>query len=297
MPKVSQSALCVLASLSFTLLVGCGGAPAIPEVDSAALEGNWSLFGPLPGLATTSASPVNALNGIAMSIVVTGNQITAAYSSQVSCGAFTTTSTSAALTGMIKSDGTFILTPVDLGGVQQYPILQVSGNVPAAPGDGWAGKYTFTPNPTACSQSFSGAFAATEIQPLTGTYTGSVSVAPEPSPSTTEPVSIAVVLTQGATISRTGTSAFFYDDIVVVGSVMIHGVSCLNSGTLKGVNDIPYTNLIGNFVALDFAMDDGSTLTLFGYEEDTTAKTLDVQFMSDTSGNCPFTAGSFKLAK
>jgi hypothetical protein len=180
--------------------------------------------------------------------------------------------TEGVVAGPIATDGSFTLqSPTVAGG----NTLMVQGHVPASAGGQWAGTYTMTL--TGCG-TFSGQIAASPLPFLTGTFAASTAI----NGPTSLPITLKTNLQQGGYETTAG--ATLYSNIVLGGTIAITGSPCLTSGTTTGAS-LP-SAIEGNTVAVNYLMNDGSTLALTGAISSVDSSTLKVTFGTISAGSC-----------
>src|SRR5580698_5856225 len=217
-------AACVLGIFFLAGMLGCGsGTPASPVAAAGSgLNGNWLITGALPFI--DPLNPGSHAFGISMTFALTGNQITAGGTENVPCGNFIVGS-GAVLAGTLATDGTVSMQST-LGA--PVPSLALTGKGPAAGASTWTGTYTYTSASVSCPQTLAGAFTATRIADVTGTYAPAapVQLTPASLGATAQAVNLSFSFVQGATVP--GTTQF--DPELLSGSVQIQGSSCFKSG-------------------------------------------------------------------
>jgi hypothetical protein len=238
----------------------------------------------LPGSEVVSGP--DALNSFALTIKVSDGKLVAVYSTQYVCNGLTQTDIDTIpLSGVVGDDGSFSLAQTAQNGPPTHPAVEKSGKTPSSAGSQWAGNYRFVLDPSVRAQPFTGTFNPTKIEPVTGMYSAATRAS-----RISEPISITANFTQGATIPATGSAPSIFDATAITGGVTVSGASCLSSGTLNSTKDLLFSTFVGNFVELTFAMNDGSKLVAVGYEQDVTAKTIEIEGMVDFPSNCHFQA-------
>ncbi len=228
-----------------------------------------------------------------MSFDVIGNNIIASADLQTTCGTsgglgLTVGATfGAVLTGTIAPDGSFSLSsPV------QNPLtnLTVQGTVPGSAGASWMGKYSFSstpPEPVSappCVITQTETFIATPIGVVTGTYTGTSSTFTNLGNSTAAtPVTMSLTLQQGAMLYNPLSAASVYSQLALGGSVQLQGFPCFSKGTTSTTlgSEVEGSRLLVNFV-----MDDGSTVQLFGSILDIDSTRLSIDTLFVNGGQC-----------
>jgi hypothetical protein len=247
--------MCTLAAVAaLGLFIGCGGGSTTPSAVAvtagtpANLNGNWILT---PVSSGTSGTP--SINGVVMTVTVSGASITGFATLPVVCGS-TTSLTTATLAGAFSpSGGTFSLSG---GGML---VLSVQGNTPTVAGGAWTGSYTYVASPGTCSVSGSSSIGATAMPALSGAYTSSGDLLQS---NVLTPVTMTLTLQQEALKS----SSYPESGQAVSGSITIQGSSCLTSGTIQAasLSTTPAGSLGGTDLELYFSMNDGSQLLLTG---------------------------------
>jgi len=277
------------------LLAGCGSTPVTttgPTPVPATLNGNWLLTGSLPFADPLGSGPPNSTFGLAMTFAVQGNQLVAADTVNMLCGAFVSSGSGGVVTGTIASDGSFTAqtaagTPLTLS------TLQIKGTVPAAGATSWPGTYSFTTTNPSCPFTMTGLFTAVRIADVTGTYNGSTTLNPSTGATftTPQPVTVSFTLQQGAVL--TGSSQI--DPEVLTGAVQVKGSSCFSSGT---ASSIAPGGVLGNEFITIFTMDDGSTVNLLADVENAQSTKASIRNLSGGGGKCGFFfTGPFEIVR
>lgn len=264
-------------------MCGCGAPPTSsappPATPNGTLAGNWLLFGQIPGLSASSTS-----SGMVAGFSVINNTIIASATLQGTCSnsvAFGATF-GGVLTGAIAADGTFTASAPALPSPSGAVAFTIQGKVPATAGTPWNGSYTYTDTNTLCPASLSGAFTATHMGDVTGTYSGTGSLAPVFGSATGTPVTLSMMLQQGATLYGPSGAAG-YSNLALNGTVQVSGISCFTKGQTSTV--LPSV-VEGSRVLLEFTMDDGSTMQVLGGILNMGATQLGVQILEVKSGQC-----------
>jgi len=243
--------------LSLLFLASCAVPPA-PLASSTStpytgLTGNWLLA----DTTGTDYPPV-----ISMALFDNGSALTARGNLSVECGYFThaligPVTVPLALESSLAADGSFTMSeavPTIAGTIQLT--IQATSNA-----SGWGGTYAIAgaSNLQTCGiASYSGTFTAQQIPPITGTYTGNISLY-------TNPASVygfTLNLTQEAPAAIPGSSAL--SNIPVTGTASVQGISCFTQGTLPAASSV-LSNVTGEQYVLNFTMNDGSTLLMQGF--------------------------------
>jgi len=274
-------------------LSGCGTekSPVVVSVPAVSpLNGNWWITGDLPAI------PANLQTekfGLAATIDVVEDTIYASGSSFYPC----TNSGDGGGLGMapadLGSDGTFTLQAAT-GTIQPTVQVNITGKAPAAAGQSWTGSFSATNSNAGCSP-VAGSFTATPIASFSGTFQGTGSMAPagtslEPiDPSLEKQVTFTVNLTQGGSSSLDAQQLVRIVNSVnaLTATISVTGLPCFTSGT-TGTNR---SGLGGNTFALDFTMDDGSTLHLVGYATEPAVASVTIGIATVRGGTCDNWAG------
>ena len=278
------------------LLCGCGASPSsptppVPASPNHLLAGNWLLYGSLPVSGSTFGSP--AQSALAVSFDVTGNNVVGGANlvATTTCG---TVSSSASfgnsLTGTIAADGTFSLsTPSNTALLTPSDSLTVQGTVPASANAPWKGTYTFTStNPSfnnnpPCNVNQSGAFTATAVQDVTGTYSGTGTIPGSAVGSTPAPVSISMSLQQGGLLYRLPSVTPVNSRLALSGSLQAQGLGCFSSGSTSTVGT---SEVEGNGVRVYFVANDGTVAFILGSIVDTGSMRLSIQSIAVRGAQC-----------
>ena len=299
----------VRALFSFAIfgsfLIGCGGGAPKPTPVSP-LAGNWLITGPWP--TDTFSVPVTGGLGafsLAMSFDVNGNNITA---SSHAIGFCTPTpplapplillpliSFAPESTGTVATDGSFTVqspenTPLDS--------LLIQGRIPQGSAGQFSGSYLASFSAPAgspltgstCVGNSAGMFTATSFPLVNGVYaaTGKFQTLTN-GVSTVTPVALQVNLQQGVTVLDPATGLSRPNNLAIGGSIQVQGSPCFTSGTANTqlrANGVPTSSMEGNFVSVNFTMDDGSMLNLTGTLTDSTEEHISGGFVAVTSGKC-----------
>ncbi len=280
-----------------TVLCGCGAipsssTPAVPTPANANrfLAGNWLLVGSLP--VSTSTFGVVTSTALAVTFDVTGNAVTAGTDLETTgmCGSssasFGSTPTE---TGTVASDGTFSLSTPGSATIVPFSSLTLQGTVPASADAPWKGTYTYsTMNPSInnnppCNVNRSGAFTATPVQDVTGTYSGSGSIPGTAAGSTPAPVSVSLSLQQGGTLYGPPLVAAVSSRLALSGSIQVQGLGCFTSGTTSTVAS---SEVRGGSVVAIFVANDGTTASLTGNILDTGSMRLSINSVVVRGAQC-----------
>ena len=280
------------------LLCGCGGGSTKQVVPAVSpLAGNWLIAGPLPTYGFTA--PGTGVFSLAMSFDVTDNNITASGYGSGFCASNSNPpiyndafSFDSLTTGVIAADGSFALqTPQN---VPSYS-LSTHGRVPEINTGLFAGTYTATFNSPVgppCVGNSSGMFTATSFPLVSGVYsgTGNFQTLTNGVASTATPITMQINLQQGATVLDPTTGLSKPSNIAIGGSIRVQGFPCFTSGTANttqfGVSEEPLSFIAGNIMRVNFMMDDGSTLGLFGALTDSTESHISGSFSMLASEKC-----------
>jgi hypothetical protein len=242
---VGVLASCVVVSL----LAGCGASPAANGSASAPgtpsnLAGNWWITP-----TTAGSSPTPSPNGMALTLTVTGENISGAVSIVENCNNITATYTSYysnLITGTIGPNGSFTLVNSTSGAISAANpvILTLQGQTPLTAGGPWTGSYSYTSENTPCATvSGSSTIAASSMPLLNGNFksTGLLRQGGVVTPAT-----VTVSLQQGGVV---GTTLPYEDD--VTGTILVQGSSCLTSGAIPSAGG---GIIEGTDVQLEFVM-------------------------------------------
>ena len=248
-----------------SLLIGCGGgspkqtAPAVSP-----LAGNWLLIGSLSNFGPQSVLGQGQVPfNLAVSLDVTGGMVTGNASTAFVCTNSGAGGGSGFAPAPIAADGSFELQPVTLGAEVPTETFEVHAVVPQTAGETWSGTYTATDTNKGCT-STSGAFTAVPIMPVTGTYAGAGALGQQGSSSST-PVKITAIFEQGAPAGTVFTSTRINSQNVLSGSIAVEGSPCFSNGTIKPME----AQVVGSFLQAEYTMNDGSTVFVSGYVQDT----------------------------
>jgi hypothetical protein len=193
-------------------------------------------------------------------------------------------------TGTVATDGSFtVQSPENF----PFDSLSIRGRIPQGNADQFSGSYLASFSPSAgstCVGNAAGMFTATSFPLVNGVYTGTGKFQTLTNGVlTVTPVTLQVNLQQGATVLDPATGLSKPNNIAIGGSVRVQGSPCFTSGTANTqlkVNGVPSSSMEGNFVSVNFTMDDGSTLNLTGTLTDSTADHISGGFVAVTSGKC-----------
>ena len=280
-----------------SFLTGCGGGSP-KQADVSPLAGNWLITGPMPTYSFTP--PGTGVFSLAMSFDVSGDNITAsAYGSgfcesNVSPPVYNAAfSFDALTTGVIAADGSFSLqTPQN---ITSYS-LSIQGSVPKMNAEQFQGTYAASFNSptgapgTPCVGNSAGMFTATSFPIVSGVYSGmgKFQSVTNGVPTVT-PVTIEATLQQGATVLDSATGISTASNVAIGGTIRVQGVSCFTSGvvdtTVLHPGMEPFSSIQGNVMRMNFKMDDGSTLGMFGVLTDSTEGHISASF-SVAPGGC-----------
>ncbi len=289
-----------LSVILFAFLCGCGGGPSsnsqpAPSSMNSLLAGNWLIYGSLPEHPGLSLTPTGSTNpsGFALSINVNGDQITAGANLQTSsssCGIFSATFGSV-LTGPIAPDGTFAISSPTSSTLPSVTAITVQGTVPVSADAPWKGTYSLSStspsfnNSPPCNTSQSGAFTATAVQDVAGTFAGAGSFGSlgNPFSPASTPVSLNITLQQGGTLYSPRVGAVGYSRLALSGAVQIGGISCFT----KGTTSTSLSSLVeGNKVVTNFVAEDGTTAEIVGEIIDTEATHLSIDTIAVRGSQC-----------
>lgn len=230
-----------------------------------------------------------------MTLSVVSGQIVGGGTDQFPCGKFVTGGSGDVVTGTVAQDGSFSAQSPSTQ-PSDVPTLQIHGTVPSSGGSSWTGSYTYANNNSSCPFTSSGPLTAVRIADITGTYAGSasLSVAPGPPTSPSQPISLTLTLQQGQP-SADGKST---NETILAGSVKVQGSSCFTSGQIAQTPVQVNGSVEGTHAAAAFTMDDGSQLLFLVNIEDIESSKLGVISLLVSGGKCEGqTAGSFELSR
>jgi hypothetical protein len=271
-------------SLLVTGLSGCGTiiSPYSPGSSTgsstvASLTGNWLVTGSLPNSGPFFPLPPAPSISLALSLDESGGRVIANDSVLYTCSNGFGTSGSGGSgylgTAPVAADGSFTLQTTGNPTVT----FTLNGTVPQTAAESWSGTYSANDANAGCIP-VAGSFTAAPIQPVTGTYDGSVSFGNN---SGSTPLKVSLVLQQGSPGFVT-TPNHIDSQNVLSGSITVQGASCFTSGTLA----LGSGQINGGFVQAQFAMNDGSSLHFDGAIEDVAASTLQLTSILAVGGQC-----------
>lgn len=263
------------------LLCGCGGsvsstAPKVAPVP-AALAGNWLITNSMPTYTPDASTTFR----LALTVDVSGNNLTAAAVGDISCGSVGTLFLDV-MTGTVGADGSFTL-QTQTG---SSSTVSIKGVAPLAAGGAWTGSFagSFPSVSPSCSASNIGLFTATSFPLVSGVYAGTGST--QTLTGVVTPITFQVSLQQGGTVTEPSGKPFT-SNLVLSGSIRVQGSPCFSSGV---TNSAPPSTVEGNLVNATFLMNDGSTLILLGALTDVTEghiATTDVVVSGGTCASIP----------
>jgi hypothetical protein len=257
--------------------------PASQTAAPSPLNGNWQLT----GNRERKMYPL-----LSLAIHVNGKQITAAGDDFVACPASPREGGGGnqEMIGEIDSDGNFTMRTMSSRNTLQ---LTITGKVPDAGATNWAGTYKFTsPASHGCVFDQDGSFTAMLLAPLTGTFSGPVTMsypsAPPPpsySGATTARLKFTISATQGGEFlsheKKVG-APFIY--LPLSGTINVSGSACFNRGT-SDAN--PFANNIqGDRAHLNFEMNDESELAVIAAYTSPEEGGLEIQSSFVKGGKC-----------
>lgn len=268
---------CLLLLLA---LSGCGSAtsPYSPGSQSVAtLTGNWLVTGTLPNSGPVFPLPPPPSFGLALSLDDAGGQVIANYSLLYTCsnGLFINGAGGSGYlaTAQIAADGSFTLQTSGNPTVT----FTLNGVVPQNAAATWSGTYSANDSNAGCVP-VSGSFTAVPVQPVTGTFAGSVNFG---TGSNNSPLRLSLALQQGSPGFAT-TPNYIDSQNVLSGSITVQGTSCFTTGTLA----LGKGQVNGGFVQGQFAMDDGSSLHFDGAIGDTAVSRVQLTSILVVGGQC-----------
>ncbi len=280
----------VASSLMIVSLCGCGASPSspvpVPVSPNHFLAGNWLLSGSLP----VSGFSTGSTPGLAVSFDVTGSTVTAA-ANLIATSPCATLSTvfGGSLAGTVASDGTFTLTSPVSANLVPLSTLTVQGTVPASADAPWKGTYVFSStipslnNNPACTINESGAFTATAVQDVTGTYSGGGTFPATAAGTPAAPFSVSLNLQQGATLYSLGGRTAVASRLALSGSIQAQGLGCFTSGTMSTLSP---SEISGDRIQANFVANDGTTASLSGNIVDTGAMSLSINSIVVRGAQC-----------
>ena len=257
--------------------------PATRTAAPSPLNGNWQLAGD----RDRKLYPL-----LSMAIHVNGKQVIATGDDFVVCPTSPRDGVGGnqEMIGEIDPDGNFTMRTISSRNTLQ---LTVTGKVPEAASTNWAGTYKFTsPASHGCAFDQEGAFTATPLVPLAGTFAGPVTMsypsAPPP-PGHTGPVTAQLKFTltaaQGGEFlshERKVGAPFIY--LPLTGTINVSGSVCFTHGT-SDTN--PYANnMQGDRAHLNFEMNDESELTVIAVYTSAEEAGLVIQASFVKGGKC-----------
>lgn len=267
-------------------LTSCGGSSKSKSY--TAINGNWHVAGE-PNFAQATAGEPNFAQApyMVLTMGVDGNTIYASGEAEATCsnkdgkiGLGLRTNMSA----QIASDGSFVMTsgtnPIDSA------LLTVRGTIPADGSKTWSGSYSFASGSqqSYCTFNFAKAFVATEIQPLDGTYAGTMNV----SGSGTD-IQVVTQITQDPFVGVAHNLTGGYTPLSA--TITVTGFPCFTTGTTANPTRITPSSIDGYQFALNYTMNDGSSLNLEGVFADSSGSILQLQGIGVIGGKCAGTFG------
>jgi hypothetical protein len=286
-----------LASLLFSVSLTSYG--VTPSAQSFAnLNGNWRI---------TGKQERNQYPLLSATLTVVGNRIIGAGWYDVIC----TTKMSERFDGninfigQIDSDGSFSLSSDTSG--NDFPVL-IKGTAPKAGSKTWNGSYTFNippykpmgANPYGnCRSPQAGSFVATAIPPLNGTYVGAID-SKELDPGVIASIQISQQDRNTQPIPFGINRCVYY----LNSSISVRGTTLFTHGTPRKTSfpppGFPEAKIYGDHFSLNFEMDGGLPLMIWGRISDSSADTLvDVHYRVGCSdkGKCFPASGTGTLTK
>jgi hypothetical protein len=226
------------------------GVPTSPRIAASPLDANWQIT----GNREHKQYPL-----ISMAIHVDGKQVTAAGDRFMACPTSPTTGGGGnfSLTGEIDPDGSFTLqthqTPHPGKPAAQ---LTIAGKVPAVGATSWDGNYTITGEHEvpACSLDQAGAFTASRLAPLPGTFSGPLTLG-----FTGKMFKFKITVEQGEFVAHERKVRPVYMYLPLVGTIAAEGSPCFKNGTAAAGT---YNTVQGDLATLRFEMDDESELSV-----------------------------------
>jgi hypothetical protein len=247
------------------ILTACGTVTVPLATPGGQADGNWLIT----GNRQTNQYPV-----LSAALLINGNQISATGDLAYQCPSITILSSAGfvQLTGQIASDGTFQLTTLQPPVPLSTAMITIQGKVPAKGSSSWTGSYSID---IGCTANQSGTFTATPIPPVNGTYSGSFTGTPL--------LAASLQITQGSpyTASSLGTQ-FAVNPLAA--TITIQGSPCFKQGTTAG--SLYDSQIMGEFISLNFIMDDGSQLSVSGTLNNTSETSIDNVFFMVIKNQC-----------
>jgi hypothetical protein len=243
--------LCAFAAVAQNGLPSEGKATS-PTTVASPLDGNWQIT----GNREYKQYPL-----ISMVIHVNGKQVTGYGDRFSTCptdpevgggGSFS-------LTGEIGPDSSFTLRPRPYhrkhGKYESQ--LTITGKVPALGSTSWSGTYTITGKEPKCSLDQGGAFTASRLAPLAGTFSGPMFAGIHG-----QEVKLNITVKQGEFVSHEGKVGPAYIGLPLTGSITVEGSPCFRHGTA----DAQYLHRVqGDLAYLRFKMEDESELLVVAF--------------------------------
>ena len=231
-----------------------------------------------------------------MTLDVSNGQVLAEGSDFYPCGNGAVGGRLALPAATIAADGSFTLQTQQLSATVPTVMLSIHGKAPIAAGGNWTGTYVATNSNPGCLP-VSGAFTAAPIQPIRGTFLGTGTLSPSsgtlgspPAPSVpASAVTIAFVQGGPASLDPPPLAFLVNSATALSGTITVTGSTCFTSGTA----DIPAGYVFGDGVNANFAMNDGSTLLVFGGVTDLAAATIRLTTLSVMGGACDGWSGYY----
>ncbi len=274
--RKSRAAIGLLAGLA-VVASGCSN-PTSAGYQANLLDGNWRIA----GVRSDSGQPF-----LSIAMGVTGGTVIGSGDVRVPCGGGGSIGASPVqFKGQLAPDGTFQMknSPKDL--IQ----VTIQGQAPAKGSSTWTGQYTMV-NAAAeksCMFDLTAGFTTIPYALMNGTYAGTLTGTLA---GATDTLHLTTMVKQGVFTEVRPNSAFYA--IPLAASVVVSGSSCLQAGHTTDGTTSPATGSInGDVFELNFAMNDGSILSLFGHFTDATEDHLQVETGSDSNGKCAWTGGA-----
>ena len=257
---------------------GTGGSTTSTP-DYSSLNGNWLVVGDMPQIPLYSSSGPNF--GISATLDVVNSQVygelTVWYPCPTWAGSTATATYVAAVP--IAADGSFTLTNQSTTSTSPV-VVTIQGHATSGAGANWSGSYTATNSNTGCNP-MSGSFTAAAIQPITGNFSGSATIAASGS-STPVNASVQVNLQQGGPSSLDPSAYQVANSVNALSGTITIGPPCASTGTLT----IPAGSVLGNYFQGTFVMSDGSHLAFGATANDSTLSSIQLLLAEFSGGPC-----------
>lgn len=272
--------------LGLAALAGCGsGGTLVPQPvpDASPLRGNWLVVGSMPKFSI-GPKPL----GLALTIDVVSGQIIGNASILIPCSG---TPLSSAVGGgtkleptSISRDGTFTLEDVLLGQETTHQFV-LHGTLAKTAGEAWSGTYDIaTSSLNSGCQSYSGTFSAARFQAISGSYAAAGKLN-----GSSQTLKILLNLEQGGPDNLNVFAGTVTGENAIGGTIQIQGSPCFANGTIQQNRGA----LFGNYLQLEFTMDDGSTVSISGWVNDLVSSSFTANGFLVAGGSCDKMNGLF----